>query len=69
MSKKKEELILIHTFNLKEIEKLNEAINNFRQGYDAGSIDDETIEVEFYDNGRIYITGEFKERLSQEITI
>lgn len=67
MSKKRESEI-VKVLSLQEFEKLTAEINNFRDGADS-TFDDESLEIEIYDDGHIVLNGRFSISDSRRIDI
>lgn len=57
MSKKRESEI-VKTLSLRDFEKLTAEINNFRDGVDL-EFDDDSLEIEIYDDGHVVLNGRF----------
>ncbi|GEM_PF-6046231 len=57
--KNKKEPQVVRSMNLSDFELLTKEINTFRDGGDI-SFDDDTFEMNIYDNGDIELRGEFR---------
>ena len=67
MSKKRESEI-VKTLSLRDFEKLTAEINNFRDGVDL-EFDDDSLEIEIYDDGHVVLNGRFSVRDSRRLDI
>ena len=67
MSKKRESEI-VKTLSLREFEKLTAEINNFRDGVDL-EFDDDSLEIEIYDDGHVVLNGRFSMSDSRRLDI
>lgn len=67
MSKKRESEI-VKTLSLRDFEKLTAEINNFRDGVDL-EFDDDSLEIEIYDDGHVVLNGRFSMSDSRRLDI
>jgi hypothetical protein len=64
----KQEPVSVKVLSLSDFEELTRQINKFRDGADC-SFDDDSLEITFYDNGQIFLSGTYCVSDSKEVMI